>query len=83
MNKVKLFDKNIFLEDLRQLKTINVICGVILLLEAVLVPLYAFIIRPNGADQAYYSSSNTVPLYIIGPLVLHRGLWTLPVKHNP
>ena len=80
MGKIKLFDKNIFLEDLRQLKTVNVICGVILLLEAVLVPLYAFIVRPDP-DQVYYSSANTVPLYAVGPLVLCVAL-AMPVMTN-
>ncbi len=80
MSKVKLFDKNIFLEDLRQLRTVNVICGVILLLEALLVPLYAFIVRPDP-DQVYYSSTNTVPLYAVGPLVLCVAL-AMPVMTN-
>ncbi len=76
--KAKLFDKNVFLEDLRQLRGVNVVCGVILLLESFLVPLYLYInARSHSSSYAismdlYEASILVILIAVIMPVMINN-----------
>ncbi len=78
--KTKLFDKNVFLEDLRQLRGINVVCGVILLLQALLVPLYLYIDARSNSSY-YYDYTISMDLYEASILVVLIAI-IMPVMIN-
>ncbi len=72
MKRIKLFDKNLYIEALRQLRTIGVASGVILLLQSVLVPLSVFV-TTRGINDEYVEEAellNVAPLVFLVTLLL-------------
>lgn len=48
MKNIRIFDRNLYIEALRQLRTIGVVSGVIFILQSALIPLFIFV---NGHDR--------------------------------
>lgn len=66
MKKLKIFDKNLYFEALRQLRTINVVVGVIFLLQSILVPLSMFVTNRENT----YAQETQIPFAAVAPLLL-------------
>lgn len=79
MKKIRIFDRSLYIEALRQLRTIGVVSGVLFLLQSVLVPLYTFVIG-NGQS---WTSEEIIELPFVGvaPLLVLIAL-LMPVMAN-
>lgn len=84
MKKLKLFDRNLYIEALRQLRTVGVVSGVIFLLQSVLVPLGIFVVNHDNITYENIQADeyiSEIPFIAVASLLLFVAI-LMPLMAN-
>lgn len=77
MKHFKFFDRNLYMEALRQLRTIGVVSGVIFILQSVLVPVFIFVIAHDRVKEEL----SEVSFVAVSPLLMTVAI-LMPIMAN-